>query len=107
MMLNLQKSSLISAALICLSMPINASESNELAAKPGGDATGRLNYRSFVEPAKNIPRMEQLDFWDGFSFFRDPWVASPSITRDRDGLGPLFNARSCKTCHADGGRGRP
>ncbi|TMO55615.1 di-heme oxidoredictase family protein [Pseudoalteromonas phenolica] len=107
MMLNLQKSSLIAATIICLSMPVNTSASNEQAAKPGGDATGRLNYRSFVEPAKNIPRMEQLDFWDGFSFFRDPWVASPSITRDRDGLGPLFNARSCKTCHADGGRGRP
>lgn len=95
---------LISGSLL-LSVQANEGQSSEL--KPGGEATGRLNYRTFIMPVENVPRMAQLDFWDGFSFFRDPWVASPSITKDRDGLGPLFNARSCKTCHADGGRGRP
>ncbi|CAH9050647.1 hypothetical protein PSECIP111951_00234 [Pseudoalteromonas holothuriae] len=74
---------------------------------PGGQATARrIAKRTFIHPAGNVPTMEQLDFWDGFSFFRDPWVASPAITTDRDGLGPLFNARSCKACHNDGGRGR-
>ncbi|BBN83443.1 thiol oxidoreductase [Pseudoalteromonas sp. A25] len=74
---------------------------------PGGKATAkRVATRTFIHPAGNIPTIEQLDFWDGFSFFRDPWVASPAITSDRDGLGPLFNARSCKACHHDGGRGR-
>ncbi|WP_105170138.1 di-heme oxidoreductase family protein [Pseudoalteromonas sp. T1lg23B] len=74
---------------------------------PGGQATARrVARRTFIHPAGNVPTIQQLDFWDGFSFFRDPWVASPAITKDRDGLGPLFNARSCKTCHNDGGRGR-
>ncbi|OHU94605.1 di-heme oxidoredictase family protein [Pseudoalteromonas byunsanensis] len=74
---------------------------------PGGQATARrVAQRTFIHPAGNVPTIQQLDFWDGFSFFRDPWVASPAITKDRDGLGPLFNARSCKTCHNDGGRGR-
>ena len=41
----------------------------------------------------------------GRSFFRSPWVQAPASTSARDGLGPLFNARACATCHPDGGRG--
>lgn len=75
--------------------------------KPGGEATlKRLNTRTFIHPSGNLSLDNELDFWDGFSFFRDPWIAAPAVTKDRDGLGPLFNARSCKACHARGGRGR-
>jgi len=35
----------------------------------------------------------------GKSFFRIPWVAAPASTTARDGLGPLFNANTCKSCH--------
>ncbi|WP_440056704.1 di-heme oxidoreductase family protein (plasmid) [Pseudoalteromonas sp. T1lg65] len=74
---------------------------------PAGDATAsKLNKRTFIEPVGNVNTMALLDFWNGFSFFRDPWVAAPAITTDRDGLGPLYNARSCKACHLDGGRGK-
>lgn len=94
-------------ALMPLRWALSAPHYHKSEQKPAGEATARsLKLRTFIEPAANVPRMEQLDFWDGFSFFRDPWVASPSITRDRDGLGPLFNARSCKACHIDGGRGK-
>ena len=41
----------------------------------------------------------------GRSFFRSPWVVAPASTTARDGLGPLFNARSCAACHPPGGRG--
>lgn len=37
----------------------------------------------------------------GRSFFVIPWVAAPSSTTARDGLGPLFNANTCKSCHVD------
>ncbi|WP_036975845.1 di-heme oxidoredictase family protein [Pseudoalteromonas luteoviolacea] len=75
--------------------------------KPAGESTARrVPRRSFIEPIANEDGMILFDFWDGFSFFRDPWVAAPSITRDRDGLGPLYNARSCKACHNSGGRGK-
>ena len=40
-------------------------------------------------------------------FFRQAWLIAPSSTTARDGLGPLFNARACTSCHAKGGRGRP
>lgn len=37
----------------------------------------------------------------GRSFFTIPWVASPSATTARDGLGPLFNAHTCSSCHLE------
>lgn len=48
---------------------------------------------------------QKMDYWTGSSLFRSPWVAAPSSTTGRDGLGPLFNARSCNACHKDGGHG--
>src|SRR3546814_19202856 len=41
----------------------------------------------------------------GNGLFRKDWVSSPSSTQASDGLGPLFNARSCQGCHAKDGRG--
>ncbi|MGB0986564.1 MAG: hypothetical protein ACPGVL_05025, partial [Pseudoalteromonas spongiae] len=56
--------------------------------RPGGATTlKRLNTRTFIHPSENLDLDRQLDFWDGFSFFRDPWVAAPAATQDRDGLG--------------------
>lgn len=73
---------------------------------PGGEMTvKRLAHRSYVAAGRNVGRVKELDFWTGFSFFRDPWVIAPASTLDRDGLGPLFITRSCVTCHHDGGRG--
>ncbi|PCJ35945.1 MAG: thiol oxidoreductase [Cellvibrionales bacterium] len=41
----------------------------------------------------------------GRSFFTIPWVEAPSATTARDGLGPLFNANSCASCHKNNGGG--
>jgi CxxC motif-containing protein (DUF1111 family) len=46
-------------------------------------------------------------FFRGRALFRDTWVIAPASTETRDGLGPVFNARSCFACHAGDGRGRP
>ncbi|QFU16756.1 di-heme oxidoredictase family protein [Microvirga thermotolerans] len=40
-----------------------------------------------------------LDEVLGRALFRRAWVPAPSSTRANDGLGPLFNARSCAACH--------
>lgn len=75
---------------------------------PGGETTRVQPARtSFLEPAANLSRMRQLEFFSGGSFFRQAWLISPSSTTARDGLGPLFNARACSSCHIRGGRGRP
>nr|WP_245413849.1 di-heme oxidoredictase family protein [Fulvimarina endophytica] len=42
----------------------------------------------------------------GNALFRKFWVSSPSSTEASDGLGPLYNARSCQSCHLKDGRGR-
>lgn len=47
----------------------------------------------------------ELDFKVGNGFFRRIWVSSPASTKSADGLGPLFNARSCQSCHIKDGRG--
>ncbi len=42
----------------------------------------------------------------GATLFRRVWVSAPASTASADGLGPLFNARSCAACHPQGGGGR-
>ncbi|MDE0908616.1 MAG: thiol oxidoreductase, partial [SAR324 cluster bacterium] len=49
----------------------------------------------------------KTDFKFGNGFFQRLWVSSLSSTKSADGLGPLFNARSCQRCHLKDGRGHP
>src|SRR5690606_13153018 len=44
-----------------------------------------------------------LDAAAGKALFERQWVAAPASTAASDGLGPLFNARSCASCHPRGG----
>ena len=77
-------------------------------ALPGGGATRAMRtQKTFLEPAGNLSLERQLEFYSGGSLFRQAWLIAPSSTTLRDGLGPLFNARACSTCHVRGGRGRP
>ena len=74
---------------------------------PAGSITlPRVPSNSYIQPGKGLDGRQKLNFWTGFSLFRDPWVIAPSSTTDRDGLGPLFNTRSCTSCHTGGSRGR-
>ena len=67
----------------------------------------RPNRDAFSHPSANMPFKRRLDFEVGDGIFSKIWVSSPSSTRSSDGLGPLFNARSCQSCHVKDGRGRP
>ncbi|UII31773.1 c-type cytochrome [Fulvivirga ulvae] len=74
----------------------------------GGDVTvSDVSVNAFGNPAPNLEGDRDLQFVVGNSFFNRNWVTSPSSTEDLDGLGPLFNARSCSSCHFKDGRGRP
>ena len=77
--------------------------------RPGGAATTfkALNRHAFSHPSANMPFERQLDFRVGDGVFRKLWVSAPGSTAASDGLGPLFNARSCQRCHLKDGRGRP
>lgn len=76
---------------------------------PGGETTNRLllGSNAFTMPAGNISVEHESLFFSGNSFFNQNWVQAPASTTARDGLGPLFNARSCAGCHFKDGRGRP
>jgi CxxC motif-containing protein (DUF1111 family) len=75
----------------------------------GGAGTTRkpVNAESFSQPSANITFEEEATFRLGNGLFRKNWVSSPSSTQASDGLGPLFNARSCQSCHVKDGRGHP
>jgi CxxC motif-containing protein (DUF1111 family) len=74
----------------------------------GGDATVfDLSVNAFGNPAPNLTGDKDLLFVTGNSFFKMNWVTAPASAEDLDGLGPIFNARSCSSCHALDGRGRP
>lgn len=74
---------------------------------PGGSTTTRkkVNRNIFMQPSANMAFDKQLDFKLGNGIFRKLWVSSPSSTTASDGLGPLYNARSCMGCHIRDGRG--
>ena len=81
------------------------SETFELMA--GGAATSRasVNRDAFSHSSANLDFEGERDFKLGNGLFRKLWVSSPSSTQASDGLGPLFNARSCQRCHLKDGRG--
>ncbi len=67
----------------------------------------RTNADAFSQPSANIGFDGELNFKVGNGLFRKVWVSAPSSTLASDGLGPLFNARSCQRCHIKDGRGHP
>ncbi len=73
----------------------------------GGELTvNDATINAFALPGPNLSSKERRAFAVGNSFFNDNWVTAPSSTEGRDGLGPLFNAPSCSTCHFKDGRGK-
>jgi len=59
----------------------------------------------YSHPISGMKPENKLDFRIGEGVFQKFWVPSPSSTTASDGLGPLFNTRSCNSCHIKNGRG--
>ncbi len=76
---------------------------------PGGAATfrGSVTRNAFSQPSANLTFADRATFNIGNAVFRRVWVSAPASTQASDGLGPLFNARSCQRCHLKDGRGHP
>ena len=75
--------------------------------KSGGAMTVSDSSRhAFSRPATNLTVAQRGEFFIGNAFFNSPWVVAPASASARDGLGPLFNARSCDACHNNDGRGQ-
>lgn len=77
---------------------------------PAGEATSRKSFdnaNAFSNSSGNMPFEKELDFKVGNGIFKKTWVSAPASTQSSDGLGPLFNSRSCQSCHLKDGRGHP
>ncbi|MEO7223512.1 MAG: di-heme oxidoredictase family protein, partial [Devosia sp.] len=85
------------------------SKPEQFEALPAGAATTKklVNRDSFSHSSANLTFEQEGDFKLGNALFRKVWVSSPASTLASDGLGPLFNARSCQNCHLKDGRGHP
>jgi CxxC motif-containing protein (DUF1111 family) len=64
-----------------------------------------LGKNAFMMPIANLSEHLEDDFYTGNSFFNQIWVSFGNSTQARDGLGPLFNHKSCSGCHPRDGRG--
>jgi len=73
----------------------------------GATTVHESNRNSFSQPAANLDVQRRAEFFIGNAFFNSAWIVAPASAGARDGLGPLFNARSCDACHNNDGRGRP
>ena len=62
---------------------------------------------AYMHADKGLDLHKKLDFRVGQSLFEKLWVSSPASTQASDGLGPLYNARACVSCHPRNGRGKP
>ncbi|AMY67818.1 di-heme oxidoredictase family protein [Frigidibacter mobilis] len=94
-----------------LAPPTDFTAPEPFEALPGGTGTARGDAArgrgAFAAPLPGMAPGRELDFHLGSALFGKLWVTAPSATRASDGLGPLFNARSCLNCHPGNGRGQP
>ncbi|MBR9829633.1 MAG: c-type cytochrome [Oceanospirillales bacterium] len=81
-----------------------AGEPDRATPGPSFSATER---KAFMQPSDGLPFEQRMTFVLGRAIFEKLWVSSPSSTTASDGLGPLYNARSCLQCHRNNGRGLP
>ncbi|NYT38253.1 c-type cytochrome [Allopusillimonas soli] len=77
----------------------------ELMQGGAGTVDKLINRDIFSHPSANLDFEGRQAFLVGNGLFRKDWVSSPASTQASDGLGPLFNARSCQACHVKDGRG--
>ncbi|MDZ7925437.1 MAG: di-heme oxidoredictase family protein [Marinagarivorans sp.] len=76
-------------------------------ALPGGaTSVSTKPFARFDKPVANLAAGAKPHFYAGKALAQQPWIKAPATTDARDGLGPIYNARSCLACHIKGGKGR-
>lgn len=93
------------AAVTAPTDDFGAPETYELRPAGAGTVPARTTADAFSQPLSNMSDADRFEFHTGDAMFGKIWVPAPSSTRASDGLGPLYNARSCAACHVNDGRG--
>ncbi|GIT93193.1 thiol oxidoreductase [Jannaschia pagri] len=84
---------------------VSAPERFETNSGGAGSVARLTDIRAYSLPQANLTFEEQSDFFVGNGLFERLWVAAPASTIASDGLGPMYNLRSCQDCHIKDGRG--
>ncbi|NVK35586.1 MAG: c-type cytochrome [Rhodobacteraceae bacterium] len=95
------------AKVLELTNDFSKPEPFEIMSAGAATSTKRVNRDAFSHASANITFEEEQNFKLGNGLFKKLWTSSPSSTQASDGLGPLYNARSCQACHLKDGRGQP
>ncbi|MEQ8665614.1 MAG: di-heme oxidoredictase family protein [Rhodospirillales bacterium] len=95
------------AAILASPQDFSAPQKYETMAGGATTSIAKVTRDAFSHFAANLSFEGERDFKLGNGLFRRLWVSSPSSAQSSDGLGPLFNARSCQRCHLEDGRGHP
>ncbi len=87
--------------------PADQTQLEAAEALPGGTATVSFTAKddAFSQPSAGMTKNRLDSFNRGNGLFRKLWIAAPSEIPASDGLGPVYNARSCQACHLKDGRG--
>ena len=103
------KYNLTTSFLLGLLTASTMAEFEEVSLGPlGGDTTvSETSRKAYTLSNRNLEDEHKSSFFLGNSLFNKNWTQAPSSASARDGLGPLFIARSCSGCHTQDGRGRP
>jgi CxxC motif-containing protein (DUF1111 family) len=76
--------------------------------KSGGAATALdATSNAYSNSIADLDSVQSGEFSYGHSVFSQNWVTAPATTSGMDGLGPIYNARACSTCHSKDGRSAP
>ena len=63
-----------------------------------------VGYRVHTWDTRNPPEYAAVDVEEGKMLFSHEWTVKDPLTKG-DGIGPVFNAKSCVECHTQGGVG--
>ena len=98
-----------SILILCIVLLLCSSVVKSTELIPGGDTTSlfNINRNSYSHPSANMDISSRGDFQLGNALFRRQWSTGKTSSASVDGLGPLFNSRSCQRCHLKDGRGHP
>ncbi len=87
---------------------INATEEKRTWTSPGGTATVIYDEAEpFMKVSTAIDENEIATVSQGRELFIAHWFPAPSSRSTLDGLGPLYNANACSSCHISDGRVAP
>lgn len=103
----MQRKYIVSAGIFLLVCFLSCGKTEEILPIAGNATVADQSENAFGNAVPGLTHSELDAFAVGNSFFRNNWVVAPASATARDGLGPVFNALSCGSCHHKDGRGKP